>query len=172
MTSQQLDNTTTDDESQTATERIRTNPTLRPTAVWLALTVAIGLGTVFYIMAERQSFTNPETADILIQVVLTLTVLGALRFLIRMYILKRTRYVVDAETVSRRYDLFFKSRRNEVPLSMVRSNELVQSRIQKLLGYGTIQLNEGLGPLELENVPNPHELNDVISARIRFQDLD
>lgn len=167
MTNQKLDATTKSESPSTVTERIDTHPTLRPTAVWLGIVVMSGLSAVLYLMRARSSFSNPEAIDIFVQAVITLTLLVSFRFLIRMYIFKRTRYVVDAESVTRKYDLFFKSRRNEVPLSMVRSSELTQSRLQKLLGCGTIKLNEGLGSLELENVPDPHELNDTISARTR-----
>lgn len=147
--------------------RIKTTPTLRPTLVWLGLVVSVGLVSVLYLTLRRETFANPETANILIQAIAILTLIGVVRFLVRLYILKRTRYVVDPDTVTRKYDLLFRSRRREVPFSMVRSHELRQSRIQKLLGYGTIVLNEGLGPIELENVPEPRQFYRAIQSNAK-----
>lgn len=141
---------------------IKTTPTIKPTIVWLTLVVLVGIGLIAYVNTRRGSFSNPETADILTQIVTILTLIGVIRFLIRIYILKRTRYVIDQDSITRRYDLLYRSQRREVPLAKVRSHELRQSRIQKLLGYGTIRINQGLGPIELENIPEPYNMYEVI----------
>lgn len=147
--------------------QLQTTPTLRPTLVWLGLVIVAGLVSILYLYLRRDAFSNPQTANILTQVIAILAVIGIIRFLIRIYVLKRTRYIVDSDSVTRKYDLLFRSRRKEVPFSMVRSHELRQSRIQKLLGYGTIVLNEGLGPIEFENVPDPHGLYQAIQSEVR-----
>lgn len=145
---------------------IRTHPTLRPTLLWLCIVTVLGFSVTATMWANPDVVGGPEVANVAIQAVGLLTVLGILRFLVRLYVLKQTEYVVDADTITRQYELFFRTWQRTVPISKVRSHELRQSRVQKLLGYGTISLNQGLGAIELENVSGPHQLYDDVSALV------
>ena len=156
----------TSNRTTTVEVPIRTHPTLRPTLIWLGIVTALGAGLVATIWTNPGLVGGAGTANVLIQAVGLVTVLGILRFLVRVYVLRQTEYVVDGETVTRQYELFFRTWQRTVPLAKVRSHELRQSRVQKLLGYGTISLNQGLGAIELENVSGPHELYDAVSTLV------
>jgi len=145
---------------------IRTHPTLRPTLVWLGIVTVVGVGLIAAIGAAPGVLGGAGTATVVMRAVALLTGLGVVRFLVRLYVLRQTEYVVDGDTVTRQYELFFRTWQRTVPLSKVRSHELRQSRVQKLLGYGTISLNQGLGAIELENVSGPHALYDDLSTLV------
>lgn len=158
--------TSTSNRTKTVEVPIRTHPTLRPTLIWLGIVTVLGVAVTVTLGTTPGVVGGPETANVAIQAVGLLTVLGILRFLIRLYVLKQTEYVVDADTITRKYELFFRTCQRTVPISKVRSHELRQSRVQKLLGYGTISLNQGLGAIELENVSGPHSLYDNVSTLV------
>ncbi|WP_135829468.1 PH domain-containing protein [Halorussus halobius] len=145
---------------------IRTHPTLRPTAIWLGFVTVLGVGLITAIQSAPGLLGGAGAATVAMRAVALLTGLGVVRFLVRLYVLRQTEYVVDEDTITRQYELFFRTWQRTVPLSKVRSHELRQSRVQKLLGYGTISMNQGLGAIELENVSGPHSLYDAVSTLV------
>jgi Bacterial membrane flanked domain. len=147
--------------------KIDTTPTLKPTAIWLLLIITLGVSIILYVYFQRDSLANPQTADILMRAIALLTLIVVIRLVIRLFILSRTRYLVDSVRITKRFDLLYRRRRQEVPLSKVRSHELRQSRIQTVLGFGTIRLNQGLGPIELENIPEPHQVYEQINRLLQ-----
>ncbi|WP_162224335.1 PH domain-containing protein [Halorussus amylolyticus] len=158
--------TTPESERKTVSTPIRTHPTVRPTLIWLGVVTVLGVGVIAAIWTNTDLVGGPQVANVVIQAVGLLTLLGILRFLARVYVLRQTKYVVDEDTITRQYELFFRTWQRTVPVSKVRSHELRQSRVQKLLGYGTISLNQGLGAIELENVTSPHSLYDDVSTLV------
>lgn len=145
---------------------VTATPTVRPTLVWLAI-VGLGGGALTgLIVSNPDLFGGTTQANVVGNAVLLLTGIGVLRFLIRVYVLRRTEYVVDERSLIRRYSLLLRTWRREVPLTMVRSHQLEQGRIQKLLGYGTISVNQGLGDIRFENVREPTEVNEVIAEQV------
>jgi hypothetical protein len=141
-------------------------PTVRPTLVWLAVVLLGGGILTALVVGNPEVFGGSDQANVVGNAVLLLTAIGVVRFLIRVYVLRQTEYVVDERSLIRRYTLLLRTWRREVPLSMVRSHQLEQGRIQKLLGYGTIAVNQGLGDLRFENVREPTELNEVIAEQV------
>lgn len=150
----------------TGGEATTIHPTLRPTLLWLGLTLAVGLGAVAYVSGNPTRFGGPETARIARDVLVLLTAILTVRFLVRAYVLRRTTYHVTPSAVTREYALLLRSTEREVPFSMVRSHELTQSRVERLLGYGTVSLNQGLGGIELENVPSPRAVHETVRTMV------
>lgn len=145
---------------------VTATPTVRPTLVWLAV-VGLGGGALTGLVVSNPGFFGgPTQANVVGNAILLLTGIGVVRFLIRVYVLRRTEYVVDERSLIRRYSLLLRTWRREVPLTMVRSHQLEQGRIQKLLGYGTISVNQGLGDIRFENVRDPTEVNEVIAEQV------
>ncbi|MEZ3145106.1 PH domain-containing protein [Halobaculum sp. MBLA0143] len=141
-------------------------PTVRPTLVWLVI-VGLGGGALTGLVVSNPGlFGGATQANVVGNAVLLLTGIGVARFLIRVYVLRRTEYVVDERSLVRQYSLLLRTWRREVPLTMVRSHQLEQGRIQKLLGYGTISVNDGLGDIRFENVRDPRDLNEVIAEQV------
>ncbi|MFB6106230.1 MAG: PH domain-containing protein [Halobacteriaceae archaeon] len=160
-----------DDDSATSDDLERalpleTRPTLRPTAIKLGLVAVVGLVLVLVVVSAPSKFGGPSFANLLANAVLLVTAIAVVRYVVHVWVLKRTRYHVTADTIVREYDLLFRSWRREVPVEMIRSHELTQGRVQRLLGYGTIHVNQGLGEIRLEHVEQPHERHDVVT-RIR-----
>lgn len=144
---------------------IEVTPTIRPSLIWIGVTTVLGAAVIAYLMTNQQRI-GPSIADALIRIVAVLTLLVVLRFLIHIFILRRTRYRVDSNRVLRRYSLLFRTWEREVPIEKVRSSEFRQSRVQTLLGYGTISVNQGLGSLELADIKNPSMVREAISTLV------
>jgi hypothetical protein len=163
---------TTSDESESAANYssdsdalLTLQPTIKPALIRLGLVVlvaAIVLGVLF---------TNPEllgsrdVTNVALLVVQLLTLIAVVRLLVRILVLRRTKYVVKPDSVKRSYELLMRTNERQVPFDLIRSHEFNQSRTENLLGHGTITLNQGLGDLKLWNIPNPQEVYDVIRER-------
>jgi hypothetical protein len=146
---------------------IQTTPTIRPVLVWMVITVALAAAAIGYIAGNVEAVGGQDIANILVQVVGAIAVLVLVRLAIKVFVLTRTEYLVDESRIRRQYSLLMRTWEREVPAEMIRSRELRQSRIQKLLGYGTIEINRGLGDIRLENVANPHEIGDALTLIAR-----
>ena len=165
-TDSETDSSPTDATTDDREYPVTAVPTVRPTLVWLVI-VGLGGGALTgLVVSSPELFGGPTQANVVGNAVLLLTGIGVVRFLIRVYVLRRTEYVVDERSLIRRYSLLLRTWRREVPLTMVRSHQLEQGRIQKLLGYGTISVNEGLGDIRFENVRDPDDLNEVIAEQV------
>lgn len=158
----------TDGEADTP---FRTTPTVRPTLIWIAVTVLAVAASIAVIVANQQLLGGPNMVEIAVQVVAVIGALIVLRLAIRILILMRTTYEVDEQRVSRKYALLLRSSERDVPIEFIRSSHLQQNRVQSLLGYGDITINEDLGAISLENVPDPHQLQSLI-ADYRFDESD
>ena len=148
---------------------VETGPTIRPVLIWMGIAVVIAVGVVALIASNAEALGGQDLAGILVQAVVVLTVVVVARFVIRAAILTRTTYEVTGETVRRRYTLLMRTRVREVPTDRIRSSELRQSRIQKLLGYGTIAINQGLGEIRLEHVEEPMAVRNAIGQVIESE---
>lgn len=142
---------------------VESRPSIRPTAVWLVAVLVAGVAVMGYTVLNPELFGGPAAGTLVLRAVALVTVIGVVRFAVRILLLKRTTYVIDEQSISRQYNLFYKTRKYEVPLSMVRSTELEQSRVQRLFGYGTIVLNQGLGTIRLDNIPDPEKRRQIIN---------
>lgn len=143
---------------------VETKPTVRPTLVWMGVTVALALAIAGFVATNQSAFGGPETTQVLQQVVAIVALLSLTRLTIKVFVLIRTTYRVTSDGVVRKYTLLLRTQERQVPSGMVRSSELRQSRVQKVLGYGTIKVNRGLGEITLENVASPDEVREALTT--------
>lgn len=153
-------------ERQASEILIETRPTVQPTLILMGVTVLLGLGLTGYVASNPETFGGPETARILLQVISAVALLVLVRLIITVFVLTRTTYRITTSRITREYTLLLRTWEREVPVGMIRSSELQQSRVQKLLGYGTVRVNRGLGAIRLENVREPDEIRDALTKVI------
>ena len=155
---------------------LETRPTLRPTVVRAVLALAVGLGVVGFLYRDPGVFGDPEAAEVIANVALAGTGIVLFRYLLRAYVLTRTRYVVTPTAVRGEYRLLYRAWARELPLDMVRSYEFRQSRVETVIGCGTVSfltggVDQGLGVLTFEHVANPDEVralaSDLLGHRAR-----
>ncbi|WP_336337659.1 PH domain-containing protein [Haloarcula brevis] len=156
------ESTTTDRASGHDDVILETNPTTKPTLIRLAVVLLFSLGVVGYLQATPEALGSPDITNTAALVVLLLGLVLTVRFLVRTIILVRTTYTVTDSRVEQEYELLFRTHSKGVRFDKLRSHELSQNRIQSVLGYGTISMNRGLGPLRLENVDEPEAVYETI----------
>jgi len=149
---------------------LRTVPSIRPVLVWMGVTVLAAVVVAGVILLNQNAFGGAQTANLLLNALLVLTLLAVIRLSIRVFILTRTQYVIDSNHITRRYSLLMRTWSREVPIHRVRSSELRQSRIQHVLGFGTVEVNQGLGGIQLENVHNPEQVRETLTDLTKRQD--
>ena len=163
----------TGDETSRKTGRVvfETTPTIRVTLIWFGITVVIGGGILLYFIANPELFGEKQLTDIVFWVIFLLFAAILLRFGIKMFILTRTNYVVTTDDIRREYELVYRRHARELPIEKIRGIEFDQSRIQSLLGFGTLSFlaggtDQSLGFVEFENLKQPHEARDRIRTLI------
>ncbi len=167
----------TDDETademgrKTGRTVFETTPTIRPTLIWFGITVVIGGGILLYLIANPELFGERQLTDIVFWVVFLLFAAILLRFGIKMFVLTRTSYVVTTDDIRREYELVYHRHARELPIEKIRGIQFNQSRIQSLLGFGTLSFlaggtDQSLGFVEFENLKQPHEARDRIRTLI------
>lgn len=144
---------------------LETHPTIRPVAIKIGLVLVgtaalVGVFLSFPRLLGSRSATN--TALVLVQVV---GVLVAARYAVQLLVLRRTTYVVTEESLVREYEFLLHRDRYEVPVGKVRRHDLDQSRIEVLLGVGTIAINEGLGAFHFFHLPRPDDTYTTIETQ-------
>lgn len=150
---------------------LETRPTVRPTLIWLTVAALVGGSSVGYFMSAPTTLGNPENTEIAANIILLLTIGVVVRLGVRLYVLTRTRYVVTTDAVRREYALFYKTFSRELPLSMMRSHELRRSRVETLLGIGSVAFLTGAvtqSPthIEFEHISNPHEARERVREQL------
>lgn len=143
-----------------------TTPTIQPTILKIVALAAVGLGALGVLTVAPSLVVGPELASVARVGVGILLVLGLVRYLVHIVVLRRTTYTVHSSGVRREFRLLFRSKSREVPYEKIRSHEYEQSRVQALLGYGSIALNQGLGALVLTDVPNPEDMYEQIRTMV------
>ena len=157
---------------------VETHPTTKPTLAWLVATLLVGVTAIAAIMSNPDALGDRQVAEVVVNLVLLLTVIGIVRLLIRLYVLTRTRYVVTPSAIRREYELLYRTWSRELPLSMLRGHELRRSRLQTLLGLGTVaflsgSVGQGLGHLTFDHLSNPETVRDIVREAIdRAADAD
>lgn len=144
---------------------LKTNPTTKPTLIRLAVVLLLSLGVVGYLQLNPEALGSPDITNTAALVVLLLGLVLTVRFLVRTIILVRTSYIVTSSRVEQEYELLFRTHSKGIRFDKLRSHELTQNRIQSILGYGTVSMNRGLGPLRLENVDEPETVYETIKSR-------
>ena len=165
MTTPETDTVEASSEQSDDEVLVETNPTLTPTAIRLALVVVVGLGSVVGLRLNPELLGTRAITGTTALVVGLKTVMLMLRYALRALVLLRTTYTVTPERIERRYELLFRTQVDAVQFDKLRSHELTQSRVQSLLGFGTISMNRGLGALRLEDIESPYAVYDTIESR-------
>lgn len=160
-------------EPSTETGRtvFETTPTIKPTLIWFGVAISIGGGILLYLMANPELFGEKQLTDIVFWVIFLLLAAILLRFAIKMFVLTRTSYVVTADDIRREYALVYRRHARELPIEKIRGIQFNQSRIQSLLGFGTLSFlaggtDQSLGFVEFENLKQPHEARERIRTLI------
>jgi hypothetical protein len=151
----------------TSSPVLETQPTLRPTIASLAGVIGAGVLLIGYLFLNPTLLGTTARTEIAVNLVLLLTVIGAARLLVRLYVLTRTRYVVTPDAIRREYSLLYKTFSRELPLTKVRSHELRRSRVETVFGIGTVAFLSGSmaqspAHLEFENVSNPERVRERV----------
>lgn len=169
---------TQDDDASTGSDEttlLETHPTLKPTLIWIGITGLVGLLATVALVTNPELLGAPEFTEIGVLIVVLLTMAATVRFLIRLYILKKMRYVVTTQGVRREYSLLYRTFSREVPLSKVRSHELRRNRIETLLGIGSVAFlstgaTRGMGYLVFDNVDDPESVRRLARRHIEGSD--
>lgn len=152
--------------SQQSTALVETTPTTKPVLIRLGLTLVVGVGVLAVIFLLPSLFESTEQANIVLVVAQLLVLVAVGKLLVELIILRRTRYIVTTEGVRREFSLLGRTKVKEVPHGLVRSTEYNQSRVEYLIGVGSIVLNQGLGDLRLTAVPRHQEVYQQIRDRV------
>lgn len=147
------------------------HPTIRPTLILFGLTVVVSALLMVTITTNPDLVGDENLAEIAIWIVAFVTLLVILRLLVKIFVLRRTRYKISPTELQREYTLFYRRHAREIPMHRLRGLELDQGRIQTLLGYGDVRFltggtNQSLGFLTFENLDNPDEIRDEIRAAL------
>jgi hypothetical protein len=150
---------------------LETHPTLKPTGIWILLTLVAGGGSVGYIFSNPTLLGNRQNTEVVLNIIVILTIIALIRLLIRMYILKQTKYIVTNDSIRREYELLFKKFSRDLPLSMVRSHELRQSRIEAILGVGSVAFLTGTvsqspAHIEFSAITSPKHVREAVRDQL------
>lgn len=145
----------------------RARPTIKPTVILLTL-IILSTGLIAGgIIGARLFGSDRELWAAVVGIVGLAT---TLRLIVKMLVLRQTEYVITGKALYSEYTLFYRYYSRELPLRQVRSFETVRSRIQGLLGYGTIRfcgVNGTFGTVSFENLDNPtqvqNQIRDILS---------
>jgi hypothetical protein len=150
---------------------VETHPTLKPTLISLGGVVVAGLAVLGYLLFNPTLLGAVERTEIVANLVVILTVIGAGRLGLRLYVLTKTRYVITPNAVRREYSLLYKTFSRELPIAKLRSLELRRSRIEAIFGIGTVAFLSGTiaqspAYLEFANVPDPDRVRNSVQDRL------
>lgn len=145
------------------------HPSIRPPAILFVLTVLATALIGGYILGAGYEQSTEET---LLWILGFIAAVLLLRLVVKIFVLTRTRYVITPTQLRREFSLFYRVRVREVPLSQLRGIELSRDTTQALFGFGDLQfltagMNQSLGFLTFEQIPDPVEHRDEI--REQFQ---
>jgi len=168
MTQPDIETESEEEQRETdESELLRTQPTIRPTLVRLGVVFVVGLALFGVLRTRPTLLGSASIGNTAALVVALVTLVSVVRFVVRIIILKRTTYVVTGDRVELSYELLFRVRSKGVRFDKLRSHELNQNRVQSVLGYGTLSLNRGLGPIRLENVEDPKLVYQTIQQVVK-----
>lgn len=155
----------TDDEKPT--ERYRTRPTIKPPAIWAAITVLVGGVLTLVSLLNVFGLEDQGVATVVGVGIAALTGLLVTRHLIIIFLLTRTTYTVTPTELRHEFSLWLQTKSRSIPMDQVRGQEFEQDAIQRTFGVGSISVltggtNSSLGYVSFKNVPDPTEVSDRI----------
>jgi len=153
----------------TGTVQYHMRPTIQPVLIALGGVVGVGLVASGGFWALSVFVGGADIANMLTTVTLFLVAVIVLRLLIKLIVLSRTHYTIRNDAFHREYDLLYRTNSREIPVHQLRGHEYSQSRIQSLLGVGTVRLmtagpNQSLEFIEFEHLRKP----EYVREEIRF----
>lgn len=148
-----------------------TSPTIRPVLIWFGIVFVIGTVVLSWLVANPEALGDRKLTEIVFWVAFLVVAAFLLRYVVKMFILTRTRYVVTNDDIRREFELIYRRHARELPMEKIRGMEFNQSRIQSVLGYGTLSFlaggtNQSLGFVEFEHLIHPHDTRDRIRELI------
>lgn len=142
-------------------------PSVKVLVLQFGLIAGMGIVVLGYIAVDPSRLGNQQIGQVILGVVGFLLVIALLRILVKILILRRTKYIVTQQMLHREYQLFYKQQSREVPLGQLRGMEFEQGRVQSVFGFGTLTFltagtNQSLGFLEFEHVNLPNEVRKKV----------
>lgn len=155
---------------------LEATPSIKPVLAWLVITVVAAAVVIGFIFAAPGLFGDAAVAEIAANVVFFVAVIAVVRLLVSLYILTRTRYIVTTAGVRREYTLLYRTWSRELPLRMIRGHELTRSRIETLLGVGSVEFLSGsvagsIGHLRFESLPDPNAFRSSVQDQLSTKNL-
>lgn len=155
---------------------LEATPSVKPVVAWLGITVVAAAALIGAIFTAPGAFGGVEIAEIAANVVLLVAGIAVIRLLVNLYVLTRTRYIVTTAGVRREYTLLYRTWSRELPLWMIRGHELTRSRVETLLGVGTVEFLSGsvagsMGHLRMESLPDPQAFRSRVQDQLSTRDL-
>lgn len=141
---------------------LEASPTIKPAVIKLIVVVLATVGGSGYLFTRP----SPETQSV-VPVVVALGGLVAFRYVWVALVLRRTRYLVCDDKLVREYDLLGKRNSRKVPLDQLRGTQLSRTRLESLLGVGSIQfltggIDQSLGFVKFEHVDDPGAIDALL----------
>lgn len=142
------------------------------TATMLVMFAAVaGIIVLVGVVQWKRGVIGRETADVVSAFVGLVGFVTAFRYAIRIFILRRTRYVVTPSRLRREFELLYRKHTRDVPIHQLRGVHLSKSTIQSLLGFGDLKFlttgpDQSLGFVSFENAPDPETYRDRVQERI------
>lgn len=146
---------------------LETSPVIRPVLAMLA-SVVLGGGVVLGVLVSNPGLVgDPALTEIVANALLILVLVIAGRLAFEALVLWRTRYTVRDDAFRREYELAYRHRSREIPVSKLRGHEYSQSRFQAMFDIGTVELltagsNRSLGFVEFEHLENPKRVREEV----------
>jgi len=135
--------------------------------VLVALTVGLAVLVSLVVVADPSLVGGGDIANVVLNVVVLLALLVLGRLVLKIWLIKRTTYTITPTSLKREYTLLYRRYEREIPVKQLRGHEFTQSRIEYLLGYGTVRMLTGgtdrsLGFLEFEYIDDPAEVRAAL----------
>lgn len=158
-------------DADTTEVLVESHPSLRPTLATIAA-VVVGAALVAGALLALGGTIGQGTAETLAGVVAVVAALVVLRYIGRLYILRRTTYRLTDSELREEFTLFFHRSSRTVPVDQLRGLHLSQTAFQRLFGHGSVAVltagpNRSLGFLTFDDVPEPDDLRDRIRTQLR-----
>jgi len=148
------------------------NPSIKvPLFKLVALLSVLSVFSIVAVGLSQGMFSvDTESNRILLGVSITMVILvlmGIFNVLARIYILRKTTYILGEDRLYKKFQLFYRKSEREIPIGRLRGVELTQSALQNIFNFGTLVFltagpNRSLGFLEFSNIPDPQNHREEI----------
>lgn len=142
-------------------------PSVKIPVLQFGLIAGIGLFFLALIYSDSVLELGQQLEQLLLAVIGFFIGILLLRILVRIFVLRKTKYVVGPDGLRREYALLYRKYAREVPIEQLRGIEFSQNRLEMFFGFGTIAVltagtNQSLGFLEFEHINAPRDVREKI----------